>query len=48
LFVLVIVLAWSALSITVALAVGAMARARDVVPRAPALPIRDEGVRTAV
>ena len=45
---LVIVLAWSTLSVAVALAVGAMARARDVVPRSPALPVRDEGVRTAV
>jgi hypothetical protein len=49
LFVLVIVLAWSVLSVVVALAVGAMARARDLVGVAPpGFRARDEGVRSAV
>jgi hypothetical protein len=48
LLVLVIVLAWSALSVAVALVVGAMARARDVTPRMPVLPAAGEGVRRAV
>jgi hypothetical protein len=48
LFVLVVVLVWSALSVVVAVAVGAMAHARDVVPEPPDLRIRDEGFRTAV
>jgi hypothetical protein len=50
LFVIVLVAAWSVLSIVVALAVGAMARARDVEPRfaRPAQPARDEGFRAAV
>jgi hypothetical protein len=45
--VLVVVLAWSAVSILVALAVGAMAKARDEGAQAPPA-LRDERVRAAV
>ena len=47
LFVLVIGLAWTVTAVAVALAVGAMARARDAVP-ALSLPRTDESLRTAV
>jgi hypothetical protein len=49
LLVLLILVAWSTMSVAVALAVGAMARARDIVgPEPRRLPVPDKGIRTAV